>query len=426
MKTVQIILTVVLTSCFFFPFEFTFLMGVNTKIMLAVLGIPIMGYHLIKMGKASFSKEILIASAIATVFSLIGVYSVDINNSQDYSYATYFISMWIWLSASYVACTAIAQVHGKLSVRLLVNYLIVVCLLQCALALLIDFVPAVKVFVDRYFSNGITEFLNEVERIYGIGAALDVAGVRFSAVLIMITVLLSKDDQIRHNQGLVTFYILSFLLIAGIGNMMSRTTLLGMVGGIGYLILTMGRFGPNINYVHIKLWATILITFMLVFLVGAYFYQTNPAVRELLRFGFEGFFNWVEEGEWRTDSTDRLNGTMWIWPEANDIRTWLIGKATFSDWFAVRTDIGYCRFIFYSGLLGLSTFTLFFVYLSIALAQKFACYRQLFLLFFLLLLVNWFKVSTDIFLVYAPFLVMGSPYLYHTYFSHEKVIPTSK
>lgn len=65
------------------------------------------------------------------------------------------------------------------------------------------------------------------------------------------------------------------------------------------------------------------------------------------------------KGVWYTDSTERLNQAMWIWPADNDTKTWLIGKAVFSDWGAVGTDIGYCRFVFYCGLTGLCTFILF-------------------------------------------------------------------
>src|SRR5690606_32007157 len=92
------------------------------------------------------------------------------------------------------------------------------------------------------------------------------------------------------------------------------------------------------------------------------------------------------------------------------------GKATFSNWYAVGTDIGYCRFVFYCGLVGLSVFIFFFLYLSVALWSKFKTYRHLFLLLFVLALINWLKVSTDIFLVYAIFLAIGSPYLYERYY----------
>lgn len=415
MKIILIIINIVLASCYFFPFETSFLPGLNTKMVMAVVGALLMLYHLIKERRVHFSKEIMISSLIALVFSLIGLFAVDYNNSQDYSYATYILSMWTWLSASYAICSFIGMVHGQLSVRLLINYLVAVCVIQCALALSIEFVPAVKLFVDRYFDTGSIDFLNSVRRLYGIGASLDVAGVRFSAVLLMIAVLLSKDETIRHDPRSLTIYIVSFLLIAGIGNMISRTTLLGMVGGVVYLFLTTAFFSSTIKQANLKLWGTMLIAIAVVCSVAAYFYNTNPEVHKLLRFGFEGFFNWVENGEWRTDSTDRLNTTMWIWPEANDSKTWLIGKGLFSNWYDVGTDIGYCRFIFYCGSIGLLAFTLFFVYLSFALAQQFVVFKQLFVLLFLLLLVNWVKVSTDIFVIYALFLSMGSPYLSKQY-----------
>ncbi|MEH6305836.1 hypothetical protein RYH73_09285 [Olivibacter sp. CPCC 100613] len=406
---------ILLTSCYFFPFEFTFLPGLNTKMMLAAVGGLLMLYHLIRMRSIIFSKEIMISSLIAMVFSVIGLFAVDYNNSQDYSYASYIVSMVTWLAASYTTCISIAWIHGKLSPRLLINYLVAVCLLQCALALLIEFVPAVKIFVDSYFSIGITEFLNKVKRLYGIGAALDVAGVRFSAVLLMIAVLLAKDETIRHNSRAITVYVISFLLIAGIGNMIARTTLLGMVGGIVYLLSTTGCFSRTMQHANIKLWGIILSALAVVFIIGAYYYNTDAAMHKLLRFGFEGFFSWAETGEWRTDSTDKLNTTMWIWPEVNDTKTWLIGKAVFSQWHDVGTDIGYCRFIFYSGATGLVTFIIFFAYLSVTMAQKSTVFKHLFILLFLLLLVNWFKVSTDIYVIYALFLSMESPYLSQHY-----------
>lgn len=412
---ILITLAVVLTSFFYFPFEFTFLPGLNTKVMLAAMGIPLMLFHVVKLRDALFSTEVLIATLIAIFFSLIGLYTVDLNNTTDYVYASYVVSMWLWLTAAYTICSFIAWVHGKLSIRLIVNYLVAVCLAQCALALLIDFVPAVKIFVDHYFSMGITEFLNKVQRLYGIGASLDVAGVRFSAVLLMISFMLSQHKKESLGSKQMTTYVISFLLIAGIGNMISRTTLLGMIGGISYFLFRTILRSPTISYASIKLWSILLVTAAGISIIGIYFYNNNAEIHALIRFGFEGFFNWMEKGEWRTDSTDRLNSTMWIWPESNDTKTWLIGKALFSNWHDVGTDIGYCRFIFYNGLLGLCTFVIFFCYLTVSLANRFRQFYDLFWLLFLLLLVNWFKVSTDIFLVYSLFLAIGFPYLSNKY-----------
>lgn len=384
--------------------------------MLAVIGLPLMFYHMIKMRKSVISKEIMFSSLIALVFSLVGLYSVDLNHTDDYAYANYISSMWVWLGAAYTVITLIVSLHKKLSIRIVVNYFIVVCVAQCVLALVIDFVPTVKVFVDRYFDMGVTEFLNKVDRLYGIGAALDVAGVRFSAVLIMITVLLINNPHIKKNPKEIYFYSFAYLLLVGIGNMISRTTIIGFGLSAGYLLFSANIIKQQVENYNVKMWKVITVSVFTIICVGVYFYKTNAAVYELLRFGFEGFFNWAETGEFRTDSTDRLNTVMWIWPEAGDWQTWIIGKATFSNWWAVGTDIGYCRFVFYCGLIGLSVFIFFFLYLSVALWNKFKIYRHLFLLLFVLALINWLKVSTDIFLVYAIFLAIGSPYLYERYY----------
>lgn len=417
MKVVLIIITGFITSLFFFPFEFTFLpTGLNTKIMLGGVGLISMAYHFIKMGQISISKEVLIASIIAVIFSIACFYSVDINNSNDMAYATYIASMWVWFLASYAVISLIAWVHNRLDIVLVINYFVAVCVVQCALALIIDFVPELKTLVDKYVDLGITEFLNRVDRLYGIGAALDFAGVRFSAVLIMITVLFTNIEKLQLKTNELYFYSFSYLIIAVIGNMISRTTTIGLAISLLYLLVNSNLFKRRIKVQDLNLWKILLSTLVIVTVLGTYFYHTNENIHELLRFGFEGFFNWAETGEWRTDSTDRLNTVMWIWPEANDLRTWMFGKAVFSNWYIVGTDIGYCRFIFYCGLTGLLIFTFFFAYLSYALWYKFKNYRHLFLLLFILALINWLKVSTDIFLVYAIFLSIGSPYLYNKYF----------
>jgi len=191
-----------------------------------------------------------------------------------------------------------------------------------------------------------------------------------------------------------------------------------------YFLYSSNLIKFQIEQHNVKMWKAITISVFVIVCVGIYFYRTNAEIYDLLRFGFEGFFNWAETGEFRTDSTDRLNSVMWIWPDPNDLRTWLIGKATFSNWYAVGTDIGYCRFVFYCGLIGLTTFIIFFLYISIALWFQIKTYRHLFALLFILALINWVKVSTDIFLVYAVFLCLNSPYLFEEYYdkSDDEII----
>lgn len=416
MKIILICLTIILTSLFYFPFEFTFLLGINTKLIMAGVGAIFMAYHMIILKGIYLSKEIYISSAISILFSLACWISLDLNNSNDYAYATYILSMWVWLLASYSICTIISLVHKALSFKLVANYLIAVCVMQCFLAMAIEFVPSFKSFVDAYTTIGATEFLNEVDRLYGIGAALDVAGVRFSVVLVIIAVLIALDPQVSSDRKYLYYYVFGFLIISGIGNMISRTTSLGMVLGVVYIIYKSNLLNLYLKKSNVALWKVLISSGIVIYFIAFFLYNNNKEFHELIRFGFEGFFNWVEKGEWTTDSTDKLNTEMWIWPDATDYRTWIIGKGLFSVWSDVGTDIGYCRFIFYCGLQGLLVFCLFFIYLTFALGKKFVKYKDLFFLFLIIVFVNWIKVSTDIFLIYAVFLSMGSPYLYSRYY----------
>lgn len=400
MKILCIVLMVCLTSCFYFPFNFSFLPSVNTKLILAAMGIPFFVYHMIKTGGFFLSKELVIASMIAVVFSLMGNFSVEYNNTNDYAYTSYIISMWIWFLGSYTIIAFIGLVHKYLSFRLLANYLIVACVLQCILALLINFIPDFKLFVDTYFITGNLEFLNRVKRLYGIGAHLDASGGRFAVVLCMISILLCNNDKVKHSSVSIVLYTLSFIIISIIGNVISRSTTIGMVGGIVYyLLFGTDVFKSNVRVQNLKLMQIMVVCLILLGVITSYFYSTNQDVFKLLRFGFEGFFNWIETGTWETDSTEKLK-TMWVFPD--HLKTWIIGDGYFEDpnksgYFYMNTDVGYLRFIFYCGIIGLTLFSIFFIYLSYALQYRFANIKHLFIVLIILVFINWLKVSTVFF-----------------------------
>jgi len=401
---------------FYFPFEFTFLRGINTKHMMFFFGAICLLLDMLLVKKISFSKELLISSFIAIVFSLVGFYSTDYNVTSDYAYAAYIGSMWIWLLACYGACTSIRLTHGYISVKLIVNYLLIICVLQCIVALLIDFVPSVKSVVDAIFVTGDLRFMEKVKRLYGIGASLDVAGVRFSAVLVMAAVILSKDRILRSNTVHMTSYIFAFMIIGVMGNMLARTTSIGLLLGIAYIVFKSGLFSLFVRLVNFKLWKTLIASLAVFISIAVYLYKTSKQAFLLIRFAFEGFFNWVEQGEWETDSTEVLK-EMWVFPSST--KTWVIGDGLFNNpWtggFYMNTDVGYLRFIYYCGLIGLFFFSIFFIYLSYSLSRRFHYVRDIFLLLLIIVFANWIKVATDIFLVYAFFLVISQPYFANYY-----------
>ena len=253
-RIVGITFAVILTSFFFFPFEFTIFPGVNTKMALAGIGLLILGYRLASLRTGLIDKQFFLLSLWAGIVSIIGCLSITFNNTPDTAYASYIISMWVWLSAAYTVTTYIKMVHSNISTMLLLRYLIVVCVCQCILALLIDSYSNIKQIIDQYIQQG-QDFLNKtnVDRLYGIGASLDVAGSRFAAVLVMIAFSVTEmcnTDERRY----VPLLLVAFFLIAVIGNMIARTTIVGLILALAYLVYVSGFHTLKIDKNYSVLW----------------------------------------------------------------------------------------------------------------------------------------------------------------------------
>ena len=117
LKYLSVIFTGVIFSFYFFPFEFSFLPGINTKMGLAVVGIVIYLYQLIQQKGFLAAPNVSRIVVAATIVSLVAIISVVFNNTPDYAYATYLVSMMVWLSAAFTVCTLIRKVHGEISVE---------------------------------------------------------------------------------------------------------------------------------------------------------------------------------------------------------------------------------------------------------------------------------------------------------------------
>jgi hypothetical protein len=410
MQYLSIIFTIVITSLYFFPIDVV--TGVNTKMIIAACGLLVFMIQLAQK-KIFFEKDYLFITLFAGIVSLCGVISMWYNDTADTAYATYIVSMWVWLGGAYFVIKLINLIHGENSVLLLCNYLIAVCVFQCVLALSIDLNPLIKSFVDSIYPAG--TYYAEHERLYGIGAALDVTGSRFSAVLVMITFL-----GLVYGKGLakkwLAFYVLSFLIIAIIGNMLSRTTTVGAILSLAYLLFVTfyGREKDERKSKQ-RLWKWMFVIILLGLPVIVHYYRFNSIINENIRFAFEGFFSLVEEGKWEVHSNDMLQN-MYIFPE--NVKTWIIGDGYFDNpkltdpyytgemrtAYYMGTDVGYLRFIFYFGCLGLIAFICFFCRVAKVCMKRFVEFKYMFILFLFVNFIVWFKVATDIFLVFALFL----------------------
>ena len=410
MRYIGYLITLIVTSLYFFPFEFSFLPGVNTKMAMAVLGLVLFVYSCVNNRSIELSKEYICVFLLALLTSFWGIASTTYNSTSDYTYASYFVSMAVWLGGAYFVVQTISFIHGQANTELVCNYLIAVCVAQCGLALVIDQVPAVKAFVDSFLGG--SGFMGKSEsRLYGIGCSLDVAGTRFCAVLIMTAEMISRSKGRK-----LVLYVFSFYFLTVVGNMIARTTTVGVVLAICYLLLRTFFISPNLGSGR-KSWIIIGVCFVLTSVLIFILYDFSPVFKAYFRFAFEGFFSLAETGQWEVSSNDILK-SMVVFPD--NARTWLIGDGYFENpWgvdlnyigpeyygFYMQTDIGYLRFLFYFGICGLLTFIAYFIFVSRLCVKRLSDYKLLFVFIVVLNFILWFKVSTDIFLVFALFMYL--------------------
>lgn len=407
------VLTTIILNFYFFSIDLRFMPSVNTKMVLGGLGLFVHAYQLVKKGGALINKDTFVLSVCAALVSLAGFVSVVYNGTPDYTYATYLISMWVWLSAAYVVVTWMRWAHGTVSVFIVCNYLIVLCVAQCSLALGMEFYPPLKQVVYSLLDEGTVAFMEKKDRLMGFGAGLDVAGSRFAAILIMIPFVCMQYRQ--KVTKYIPLYILAFFIICVIGNMIGRTTTIGAILAVASFFVFSKFYQMDAFNKRLGLWLMGLL--IVVVPICTIAYNMVPEFHDLLRFGFEGFFSLVEKGEWEVHSNEMLKEGF-IFPD--NLKTWLIGDGYFGStdldpyytgrrWsgFYRGSDVGYSRFLFYFGLFGLLAFSFFIIKSGMVCVRRFNAIKYMFIVLLALNFIYWVKVSTDIFLVFALFLCIS-------------------
>lgn len=401
MRKILISLIMMLAVSFYlFPFMFTLLPTetLNSKNLMAGFGFLAFVYDSIRKRAMNLSEPTVFSALLAAIFSVWCLYSVTAANTYEMEYASYIVSFFIWMSGAYGVYFLLNLVHEKVTLEILVRYLAAVGLFQCVTAVLIDNIGAVETLVDKImYVPG--DYYKVHHRMYGLGAALDPAGIRFSVILIMIAHLFSTNANVRSNGTYQALLLGSYAVILVIGAVISRTTTIGGIMGIFYIIISLFRMRKG-GFVTTRMVASFFWFFIVMAViigVSVFFYRTSDTFYQYVRFGFEGFFSWVETGEFSTGSTDVLE-TMWVWP--TDLHTWIFGRGTYGV-FENFSDIGYVNFTFYCGLVGMVLFSIYFLYCHLVQNNKFSNFQIASWMLVALTFIVWLKVTTDIFFIDA-------------------------
>lgn len=413
MKRLFIVLILtILSSLYLFPIRLHVLPMVNSKMLMAAIGLMLYSWEHFKKHVLTIKKETFLPILLGLLFSLICYIAVVYNNTIDLVYVTYFTSMFTWLGGAYFLIYMVRFFYGSATYDTIFGYIALMCFGQCVLALIIDSVPQFAQFVSSIVIQVDIEYFDKTPRLYGIGAAFDTAGIRFSCALLALAYLINKTA----NNAIRVLYIVSLIAITAVGNMISRTTTVGFAIAIFYLLfsnmswlntyITSNKIVNAINYVGV---------FCALIYFGYYLYANNAGFSKAFDYGFEGFINLFNTGKFSTTSSDMLfQGLSMSDLLPNSMKTWIIGDGYFQDpynpgYFYAGTDSGYIAFLYYCGIIGLSTFALMFVVITYIL-----CKRENNLTFFYVCLLSiqllvWIKIPTDIFCFYSILLLSDGP-----------------
>ena len=406
------IITCVVLSFYVFSVGFTFLpSGINSKMLVAGWGLAVFVFRCIREHKVEIPRVVLISGLLAALFSLWCLIAVTAAETYDMEYVSYIVSFFTWMLGAFGAVSVMKFCTGDDSLFALTKYLAIVAVAQCFLALLIDNVPFVASLVDQVFAFG-QDFYKKGYRLYGIGCALDPAGIRFSPILVLIAHQIVANPAVGNKSKSISLFLLAFIVITVVGSMISRTTMVGVGLGLAYMALANMAVGKGgyISSRQVRIFLVSFIVLLLAVVLGVYLYQHSDMFYSNVRFGFEAFFNWVETGEFRTGSTDHLE-TMWVWP--TNPRTWWIGEGIVGV-YKTASDIGYVNFIFYCGLVGMVIYSVYYIYNHLVQNEKYDRFALVSLMLVAITFIVWSKVQTDIFFIDALlFCAAGDIKYYH-------------
>lgn len=332
-------------SYIFLPFNIPFVMG------LAGMPIYLSKYITFLRKDRKYVKDILLSLlpvAIVAVLSIIG------NHSHDFYFVKWAITNMLYFFGAYLMFQLLRRTFRGISFGQLVDLLVLCAVVQLSLSLVMYFSPVVK--------NTLQPLINESEiakealeraatRMVGFGTHFFVSGTTHAFILIMIAYSFTLR-KVSHLKSVVL--ILSFIFISIVGAMMARTTLVGVLFAI--VIVSLMRKGKK-YFIPGLIVSVIICGMSLLFLDSM-----SEEMDVLFNFGFEPFVNYQETGSFSTSSID---GMMRLYKFPTTWETWLIGDAIYEvgNGYYMNTDIGYCRLLFYFGILGFIAYMWFEYYI---------------------------------------------------------------
>lgn len=356
------ILSHLLVFFYIYPVKFVFF-SLSSRIVLSIFGFIYLIYkhsNIFNIPISQFYKYLFLL-----FISIWSFFVVIYNNSEDYEFLTYPLSILLILLASFFISNII-KTSKKDYFFLTTNLIINVVIIQVFIALLMFLIPNFGELINSltYISDSESMKLEEALefRLVGLGSKFFGSGIVNGFALMLIT--FSIRNYNLNNKYLIR-YSIKYLIIFTLGMMMARTTIIGFL--LSFFILF---FKNNIliKKTFVKIYSflvyLILLPLFISFFVFTYFPNSLKSIELAFEFGFELFINYFENNSLQTKSSNILK-KMIVLP--NEIKTYLIGDGFYIDpvnkTYYMRTDIGYLRLLYYFGIPGLLLYLFFQTYM---------------------------------------------------------------
>lgn len=324
----------ILVFFYIYPIVFTGI-PLSTRIIFAMMGIGLAIYR-----RKMFPKMFSVLYGLIPI-SIISICTGILNGTYDFNFVFYAISLLAIFFAAYFIFSILKWNIDGTAICCVSKYIVGVICIQSILTLFMSLfgnfgeIMQSLVVMDEY-SNTLRESTANI-RFLGWGSYFFGAGVinGLGLILVIYLYLSAKINNI--------ISVILFAVILLVGMLMARTTLVGFIVSLFFLLSWKWRY---VSWIKTKIKWLFLFGGILISLLVVVFYFIDS---NILLWAFELFFNFIEYGEFTSESTEDLQ-SMYVWPSS--FKTYLIGDGLFNidGGYYMHTDVGYLRLLYYGGV----------------------------------------------------------------------------
>lgn len=329
----------------------------SIRVLTGLLGLSLYFIDIVgnafKTGQDTFFNKNILSFWLCLFLSILYCYgSYFYNLSTDLPYITsLFIRFAILFGSAYFIVRLIRISKIEFNIYHILNTIITVTFIQCVIALLLFVSPEVKSVFDSIQKTARNPLLLALMtkdigsyRILGFGTEFFGAAIESSFSLISIIAIVRSQHELKGMK--IIRYGFTFLFIAFVGILMSRTTFIGILISLIFLHL------PNQKNIARSKFLRFIYLILLLMVFSIPYIISNAKYQRTFTFAFEAFINYKDAGTLSTQSSDALKES-YYWPQS--VKTYIIGDGYMSDpahpeYYYMATDVGFLRLIYFGGI----------------------------------------------------------------------------